>query len=236
MNFDILGTIRKGLGNIECYEFDTDVNGAALAMALHFSKTQSNINSIAYVTVGTGVGVGILANNQLVHGMLHPEAGHVLYVLNCLNIVCAFLKFISFFFSFPRAEGDHKEQFKGTCPFHGDCLEGLVASGSLSARKNIPAKELASLSDDDELWDIVSFYLAHLSVMLVSTVSSQIVVIGGGIMQRTILFEKIRSYATKFVNGYLDVDFTRVILESPFGQDAGIIGAAALAQNAFNGK
>ena len=75
-NFDILGTIRKGLGDIECFGFDTDVNGAALAMAIHFSD-KTKVNSLAYCTVGTGVGVGILSHNQLIHGRLHPEAGHV---------------------------------------------------------------------------------------------------------------------------------------------------------------
>jgi len=197
------------------FGFDTDVNAAALAMAIHFSDRKGSdgeVTSLAYCTVGTGVGVGILTQNQLIHGHLHPEGGHV-YV--------------------PRAPGDSKEEFEGTCPYHGDCLEGLVASAALAKRKQIPARELASLSDDDDLWKKAAFYLAHMSVMLSCTVSPQVIVIGGGIMQREVLFHQIRTYATQFDGGYLGWDYEKVIQPSPFGQDAGIIGAATLGLNAL---
>ena len=136
--------------------------------------------------------------------------------------------------SFPRADGDSKDVFKGTCPFHGDCLEGLVASGALAARKNIDASKLADLPDDDEIWRFSAYYLAHLVVMLSSTVAPQVIVIGGGIMQRTVLFQQIKDIAASLSNNYLGLDFDELVQESPFGQNAGIIGAAALARDAFN--
>ena len=108
-----------------------------------------------------------------------------------------------------------------------------MASASLAKRKNIDAKLLSSVSDDDELWNMAAFYLAHMSLMLAATVSPQVIVIGGGIMQRDILFQKIRQIATELDAGYLGWDFHQVIRPSPFDQKAGIIGAATLALNAL---
>jgi len=213
-NFDVLGYIRSGLGGQPVFGFDTDVNGAALAMAYHFSHLPDRqpVSSLAYITVGTGVGVGILSHDKLVHGLLHPEMGHI-YV--------------------PRSE-DESTDFRGTCPYHGGCVEGMCSSGALSKRANVPASELANLGDDHPMWALVAHYLAHLCYVLMSTVSPQIIVIGGGIMQREILFPMIRKKAAALCNGYLDIDIDAVIQPSPYDQNAGIIGSAALAACALN--
>ena len=111
-----------------------------------------NIGSCCYVTVGTGIGVGVYVNGGPVHGLVHPEAGHMMCPL------------------YP-GESQH---FKGTCPFHGACMEGMANSISIAARKGIRSDELPSLSDDDVAWEIEAHYLAHLCAILTLVVSPEV--------------------------------------------------------------
>eukprot|EP01097_Dermamoeba_algensis_P007171 TRINITY_DN4496_c0_g3_i1.p1 TRINITY_DN4496_c0_g3~~TRINITY_DN4496_c0_g3_i1.p1 ORF type:complete len:174 (+),score=49.32 TRINITY_DN4496_c0_g3_i1:457-978(+) len=164
-----------------------------------------------YITVGTGVGVGVVVNGQAVHGLLHPEAGHIFV---------------------PRRDGDN---FEGGCPFHKNCVEGLVASGAVAKRKQITPSEIPSIPDDDPVWDSFAFYLAQLCNTLTLILSPHEIVLGGGLLQRTSLFPRIRKHAAQLVNGYLTSpsDLDKHIIPSPFGSNAGIVGAFALAQSAF---
>jgi len=206
-NVDFVGAIKKEFPHVPI-NFDTDVNGAVLAEAKY-----SKINDIAYVTVGTGVGVGIAVNKVPIHGMLHPEMGHIL------------------------VRKDENDNFKGTCPFHGDCLEGLVSAPNLANRFNLPASDLPKISDDEKVWDYVAYYLAQLSLCLTFTCSTERIVFGGGIIKRPMLLPKMRANLLKLNNGYIKTrhldDIDNYLVESNFGQDAGVIGSIVLAQTVY---
>jgi fructokinase len=147
--------------------FDTDVN--APAFAEHVMGNNNQTSSSAYVTVGTGIGVGLVVNNQTVRGLLHPEAGHIMVA---------------------RLEGDN---FPGTCPFHGACIEGMCATGALTARAQLSDPSgLADLTDDDPIWDACAYQLAQLCAQLVYIASPERIRFGGGVMNRTSLYPKIR--------------------------------------------
>lgn len=152
------------------HAFDTDVNAPALAeYTLH--RAGNDVSSTAYITVGTGVGVGLVVNGATVHGLVHPEGGHLLVQ--------------------PR-EGD--ADFAGTCPFHGRCVEGMCSSGALVARLGAGASiaDLPGLPDEHPLWDLWAYYVAQLCANLVLMVSPERICIGGGILNRTSLYPKIR--------------------------------------------
>lgn len=165
--------------------FDTDVNAPAIA---EFSvQEEENIangtavpSSSAYITIGTGVGVGLVINHGSVKGLLHPESGHILVQ--------------------PRA-GD--ESFAGTCPYHGRCVEGMCSTGALATRLGIDRGELPQLADDHEIWDICAYYIAQLCVSLVLIASPETIRIGGGVMNRSILYEKTRKMTLQLLNGYI---------------------------------
>lgn len=208
---DVLGLLglRDELKHVP-YHFDTDVN--APAMAEFISSSHLGISSCAYITVGTGVGVGLVINNKTVHGLVHPEAGHL------------------------QVRQKENDTFKGSCPFHGCCIEGMVSAGACAQRKGIDPSELKSLSDDDEVWDFFAYYLAQLCASIILMVSAEKIVIGGGVMNRESLYPKIREYTVSILNNYIqhdDVTNTSSTLIGPsvFGSRAGIIGAAFLAYN-----
>lgn len=162
------------------FKFDTDVNAPAFAeFKLNYKPGQQ---SCAYITVGTGVGVGLVVNGLTVHGLAHPEAGHI---------------------QVAKRDGD---DFPGTCPFHGACIEGLCGTGSLAKRKGCRAEDLPTVADDDELWDITSYYLAQLCASLILMVCPERIVIGGGIMNRGILFKKIRVQTVDILKGYIQLE------------------------------
>lgn len=147
--------------------FDTDVN--APAWAEHIMANESHKSSSAYITVGTGIGVGLVVNNQTVRGLMHPEAGHIMVARQ------------------------PEDTFPGTCPFHGACIEGMCASGALTARKHLSdSSELAGLDDEDPLWDSCAYHLAQLIAQLVYIASPERVLLGGGVMNRASLYPKIR--------------------------------------------
>ena len=164
--------------------FDTDVNAPALADYLHYTSqsipTNPIITSSAYITIGTGVGVGLVVNGKTVHGLVHPEGGHIL------------------------VHQKPDDDYCGHCPFHHNrCVEGMIASGALSDRKGISATQLAELSDDDSIWDVCSYYIAQLCVNLILISSIERIVIGGGIMKRQGLLDKIRKYVIELLNQYI---------------------------------
>lgn len=174
--------------------------------------------SCAYITVGTGVGVGVVCGGSAggpVHGMLHPEGGHVVV---------------------PRSEGD---AFAGACPFHGGCVEGMVASGALTARLGVERCALRDVPDSDPVWTHVAHYLAHLCATLVYVVSPEVIVLGGGIMNRTCLFPLIRRKVREIIAGYVVTPqlapehIDQYIVPASFGSDTGVHGALELARRAL---
>lgn len=189
---------------------DTDVNGAALGeMTWGVGR---GISSMVYLTVGTGIGGGLVAEGRPVHGLLHPEMGHM---------------------RIPRELAD-RQAFAGNCPFHGDCLEGLASGPAIERRWGRPAGELP---DDHPAWDAVVDAMAWACVNLACIVSPQRIVIGGGVFQRESLFPALRNLVRQRLAGYIDVPeivdhIDRYIVPPDLGQDAGLFGAMALAHRA----
>jgi fructokinase len=182
---------------------DTDVNAAALAEAKLGAAT--GLDDVAYITIGTGIGGGILSGGRLIHGALHPEFGHL---------------------KLPRMPGD---AFAGVCPFHGDCLEGLASGPAIAARWGQPAHELPA---HHPAWEMQAWYLAHGILALASIVSPSRVIVGGGVSQTAGLHERIHRQLMEIANGYFPPILAENYIVPPtLGQDAGISGALLLAGN-----
>ena len=187
--------------------FDTDVNGAALAEGKWGAARGCDVH--AYVTIGTGVGVGIVIDGKPLHGRLHPEAGHM------------------------RIRRADRSGFAGTCPFHGDCIEGLVSGPAIAARAGVAA---ALVSDSNPLWDIVAADIGELLANLILTLSPARIVIGGGVLQRRPqLLAMARRATAAALNGYLPDqtidDLATVVVPPRLGLDSGALGATVLARS-----
>ncbi|MFO7975025.1 MAG: ROK family protein [Candidatus Hydrogenedentota bacterium] len=189
--------------------FDTDVNGAALAEN-RWGAAQE-LDTFIYLTVGTGIGGGGLIRGNLMHGLIHPEMGHV-----CL----------------PHDE--EEDPFQGACPYHGDCLEGLAAGPAIEKRWGMRAEELP---DDHPAWNLEAKYLALALMGFICTLSPQRIILGGGVMQRNSLFPRIRAKVLELLNGYVQSSailehIDRYIVAPGLGDKSGVLGGIALAQNA----
>ncbi|MCU0729329.1 MAG: ROK family protein [Sphingopyxis sp.] len=180
---------------------DTDVNGAALAESRWGAGHGAKIS--VYLTIGTGVGGGAIVDGAVLRGASHPEMGHM---------------------RVPRHADDHA--FAGICPFHGDCLEGLASGPAVSARWG------ASLSDlpaDHPGHDIIAWYLAQAAVTLQAIMEPQRIILGGGVMGTPGLLDRVRVAAAALGKGYFVGDPATAIVAPGLGDQAGILGALALA-------
>ena len=185
--------------------FDTDVNGAALA-ELRWGAGRS-LTDLAYVTVGTGVGVGLIANGAPVHGYGHPELGHMRVA---------------------RKPGD---DWPGACSFHGACVEGLASGGAIRARLN--GRSFDDVGDDDPIWESVAWALAQLCHVLVVSTAPQAILMGGGVMERQPhLLERVPALLRESLSDYLPVPPGDYVRAPGLGSMAGPLGAIALAMNA----
>jgi fructokinase len=204
-NYDLAGSVARALR--VPVAFDTDVNAAALAEARWGAAR--GIDNFIYLTVGTGIGGGAIVNGSLVHGLVHPEMGHI------------------------RVPHDvSSDPFAGRCPYHGDCLEGLASGTAIKQRWGKPAHDL---HDDHPAWKLEAHYLALALANWVLTLSPQRIVIGGGVMQRTLLFPQIREKLRGFLNDYLpnrvlNEDIDTFVVPAALTNDSGILGAILLAQ------
>ncbi|HEY0026807.1 MAG TPA: ROK family protein [Allosphingosinicella sp.] len=189
---------------------DTDVNGAALAEG-RWGAAQG-LTSWTYVTVGTGVGVGSIVNRQPVRGLGHSEAGHM---------------------RVPRGQ----DRWLGICPFHGDCVEGLVCGPAIAARAGRPGTDIAH---DDDIWGHVADVLASLCHNLMFTTAPQRILIGGGVVEGQP--DLLRAIGQRFIasaNGYagaagLGSEFESFLSRSALGPMAGPLGALAIAASALD--
>ena len=154
---------------------DTDVNAAIIAEAEQGAAR--GCQNAVYVTIGTGVGGGVLSNGKTVHGLLHPEVGHALL--------------------FPHPDDPNP---RGVCPYHAGCIEGLAAGPAIGARVTGDAKDLP---DDHPTFAIEAYYLAQMCVNLIMTLSPERIILGGGVMQCAGLMEKVRSETLRLLNGYI---------------------------------
>ncbi|OSZ70842.1 fructokinase [Sphingomonas sp. IBVSS1] len=199
---DLAGHFARSLG--VPVGFDTDVNGAALAEA--WLGAGRDAGSLAYVTIGTGVGGGLILDGQLVHGAAHPEMGHML----------------------PRRPANDAD-FPGICPHHGDCLEGLVCGPAIIARWGQP---LSGLPADHPGHAIIADYLAQLCHTLIATTAVEIIVLGGGVMNTPGLIDRVRARTDTLGNAYFPGTGRHRILPPALADNSGITGALLLAQAA----
>lgn len=202
--YDIVGAFREALG--VPIGLDTDVNAAALGEAT-FGCTQDVENSI-YITVGTGIGVGIIANGQPYHGRMHPEGGHILLRTHPNDPMSA-----------------------GACPFHEHCLEGLAAGPSLEKRWGIKGQLLA---ERPEVWELEAYYIGQAITNYIMLLSPERIVLGGGVMKQDHLLPMIRAEVEKQVNGYVALpDLEQYIVAPSLNDNQGVMGAVALAVQAY---
>jgi len=187
------------------FYLDTDVN-AALVAEMRWGAAQG-LSSAAYMTVGTGIGVGVHLNGALVGHPTHPEFGHI---------------------RVPRHVDD--KGFSGTCALHGDCLEGLASARAFEARWGDPKQ----IPVDHAAWDIEAFYLAQACTNLFLTTRLDRIIIGGGLLQADHLYEKIQKQFDGLIGDYLPVEGAALIVSPKLGEHAGILGGAVTALNALS--
>lgn len=213
-NTDIVGAVRKVFPDIPI-GFDTDVNAAALGEFCWGNG--SGLTDLLYVTIGTGIGAGAMVGGQLLHGLVHPEMGHMLL---------------------PRVPGD---SFEGVCPYHqGACWEGLCSGPALLKRSGMPAELLPA---EHEAWVLETQYIAYALANIVCVLSPQRVIIGGSVRKAGRLgserfFQMTRERVQAALNGYivspaLAGGIDRFIVPPLLGDNAGVCGAIALAQEAI---
>ncbi|MDE7300087.1 MAG: ROK family protein [Lachnospiraceae bacterium] len=205
-NCNMVGAFQQALG--VPVGFDTDVNGAVLGEVC-FGAARGCETAI-YITIGTGIGVGVYVNGGLLHGLLHPEAGHVLVARH------------------------PEDKYAGKCPFHPDCLEGLAAGPAIMERWGKPAAQLAG---EEEVWELESYYIAQAVANYILTLSPQKVILGGGVMHQEQLFPLIRRKVVGLLNGYIRCGailqgIDEYIVPPALGDDPGIKGALMLGKNA----
>lgn len=202
---DIVGDIRNAL-NVPV-GFDTDVNAAALGE--HRWGAARGLDTFIYLTIGTGIGGGGMTGGRLLHGMLHPEMGHI-----------------------PIPHDRDRDPYQGFCPYHGDCFEGLAAGPALQGRWGQPA---ANLAPDHPAWQLEAHYLALALAGFICTLSPQRIVMGGGVMQQTHLLPLVHEQVREELNGYVQTpeileEIERYIVLPELETRSGILGALALAQ------
>ena len=200
-NFDLAGAVRRALG--VPVGFDTDVNGAALGEARWGAAR--GLSDFVYLTVGTGIGGGALVAGRVLHGVMHPEMGHI------------------------RVPHDpEQDPFPGCCLYHGDCLEGLACGPAMQQRWGLPARELPP---DHPAWHLEARYLALGLANWTCSLSPQRFVLGGGVMSQFQLFPMIEQELAQLLNGYLQLP-AEYVVPAALGPRAGVLGAMVLAEEA----
>jgi fructokinase len=213
-NTDLVGPIQRALGNIPV-GFDTDTNGAGLGE--YFWGRASGLDDFVYVTIGTGIGAGGMVGGRLLHGLVHPETGHL---------------------RLPRIDGD---TFKGTCIYHGDCWEGLCSGEAIRQRTGMPAEKLPP---DHPAWAYETQYIGYAIANIICTLSPRRVIVGGSVSKggqlgEDAFFRAVRQHVQTALNGYvvspaLIGDGIHDYIVAPLlGDDAGVCGAIALGQCAI---
>ena len=208
VNFDFLGTLKQ---QFNCpVGFDTDVNAAAIS-EYRWGAAQ-NISDVLYLTVGTGIGGGVIANHRLIHGAMHPEMGHILI---------------------PQLKND---PFPGVCKYHGNCLEGLASGPSLKERWNV--KSALDLPVDHPGWEIEASYLGIALANYTMTLSPKKIILGGGVMRQQHLLPKIRHQLIQHLGGYIQnptviQGLENYIVKPGLEENAGVLGAIAIAELAL---
>ena len=204
-NTDIRGLIQRGMDLP--VSIDTDVNAAAIAEG-RWGACQG-LDTFVYFTIGTGIGGGVVANGQPLHGLVHPELGHIVL------------------------KHDHQlDSYSGFCPYHADCFEGLACGPAMHQRWGQPAERLPS---DHPAWDLEASYIGQALQSTICTLSPERIVLGGGVMQQFQLFPLIRQKTQTYLNHYVQSPailerIDEYIVPPGLGTRSGVLGALALAQ------
>lgn len=205
-NYDIVGALQKHLQ--VPIGFDTDVNGSALGEATWGALR--GLQNGMYITIGTGIGAGILSNGRLLHGMQHPEAGHILL------------------------RKHSADPYDGACPYHKTCFEGLASGPAIEARWG---KKAELLERDVPVWEMEAFYIGQALVNYIMILSPERIVLGGGVMHQTQLMPLIHREVERQLNGYIQTpQLARLedyIVLPELGDDQGILGAIQLGVEAW---
>lgn len=209
-NFDIVSSIKSVFNGP--INFNTDVNAAAICEQLWGSA--QGLENLMYLTIGTGIGGGAICNNRIVQGDKHTELGHI-------NI-----------------SQNPNDDFVGCCPFHNNCLEGLASGTAVNTRWGV--SNASKLADDHIAWVYEAEYLAKAIVSFIFILSPEKVILGGGIMNKNILFTKVRKNVKNLLNNYFDYpalkNMDNFIVPASFGDNTGVKGSLALALNLLNEK
>jgi fructokinase len=189
--------------------FDTDVNAAALGE--HRWGAAMGVENLVYLTIGTGIGGGVLIDGKPIHGLMHPEIGHL----------------------YPRRH-PRDPVFEGVCSFHHDCMEGLASGPAIVARSGAQLQQLEAAHPQ---WEIEADYLGQLCAQLVLTISPQRIVMGGGVMSQLRLLPPARERMRHWLRGYIDraeilTDIEHYVVAPGLGAQSGVLGALALAIDA----
>jgi fructokinase len=208
-NFNIVGELKQAFDMP--IGFDTDVNGAALG-EYQWGAAQS-LNDFIYITVGTGIGGGLMINGKIVHGAMHPEMGHIII-----------------------PQDTSRDSFKGCCQFHSNCWESLASGTAMNARWQV--ESAMDLSATHEAWNLEAHYLGIGIANLILTLSPQRILIGGGVMHQSHLLPKVRAEVAKCLNGYLKCEkiinrLDEYIVKPGLDDNSGICGAIALAEQSL---
>ncbi len=191
--------------------FDTDVNGSLLG-EITFGDSKG-ISDIIYITIGTGIGGGVMSGGNLLHGMMHSELGHMHLA--------------------PRPD----DSFKGVCPFHGTCFEGMASGPAIEKRWGAPAKELEARS---EVWELEAYYIGQALSNLVMVLSPKRIILGGGVMHQKQLFPMIREETKKQLGGYIRTKLLdkmdEYIVPASLNDDQGILGGIKLAVDSASNR
>lgn len=232
-NTDVVGGLRKALSttrtsSVVPISFDTDVNAAALAESTYGAAT--DVASMVYLTVGTGIGGGAIVNGSVIHGLIHPEMGHILLPSADAGPSRTDSRPLQPASADPRPDSGSKD-FEGICPFHGDCWEGLASGPAIEARWETAAVDLPV---DHEAWNLEAQYLATGLHSLVCVLSPQRLVLGGGVGSAPHLLPLVRSKLQESLAGYIhDPAITghmdSYLVGPTLGADSGVIGALLLA-------
>lgn len=203
-NYDFVGQMKAWFGD-KPIAWTTDVNGASLAE--NTMGAAEGANSCLYLTIGTGVGGGFSMNGEIYHAHSHPEMGHI------------------------KVAQDPHDHFEGACPFHGNCIEGLVSGPAIEKRTGIKGADLPS---DHEVWDYVADYLGQAIANYTLTLAPERVVLGGGVMHQDQLLDKVRTQVEKALANYVELPAMTDYIQLPkLGDNAGITGSLLLAKRAL---
>ncbi len=192
------------------FGWDTDVNAAALGEAIWGAA--KGLDSCLYYTIGTGVGVGVFSEGKLVHGIVHPEGGHIL------------------------TRRHPEDRFTGTCPYHGDCLEGMAAGPAIEKRWNAKGSDIPA---DHPAWAMEAFYIGQAVAASILMLSPKKIILGGGVMHQKQLFPLVRAEVQNNLNGYINVkavldNIDDYIVPPGLGDNSGLCGALALGLQAMD--